>query len=158
MVHLGVIGTGNMGSAIVRGIKKGGLEVKIFAFDKDAVKLNALPVAACADEKEVVRRGRYVLLAVKPQLLGGVLETIKDEVTADTVFISICAGVSAEFIRSHTLPSAKVILVMPNTPIFSPLGASKIWWVGRMGSFRVTVADSRGNSASSASSCNRSWP
>ncbi|MCM1417185.1 MAG: pyrroline-5-carboxylate reductase [Bacteroides sp.] len=126
MVHLGVIGTGNMGSAIVRGIKKGGLEVKIFAFDKDAVKLNALPVAACADEKEVVRRGRYVLLAVKPQLLGGVLETIKDEVTADTVFISICAGVSAEFIRSHTLPSAKVILVMPNTPMMLGYGASAI--------------------------------
>lgn len=126
MNRLGVIGTGNMGSAIIRGIRKGGLDAEIFAFDKDAEKLNALPVTACADEKSVVKQSRFVLLSVKPQLLGGVLDTIAGEVTADTVFISICAGVSAEFIRSHTIPEAKVILVMPNTPMMLGCGASAI--------------------------------
>lgn len=126
MDRLGVIGTGNMGSAIIRGIKKSGLEIEIFAFDKDKEKLKELPVTACEDECGAVRSAKYVLLSVKPQVLGGVLDAVAGEVTGDTVFISICAGVSAEFIRSHTVPDAKVVLVMPNTPMLLGLGASAV--------------------------------
>ena len=126
MNRLGVIGTGNMGSAIIRGVHKSSPEIGIFAFDKDPEKLKALPVTACADEKSVVEKSKYVLLSVKPQMLGEVLDTISGAVTADTVFISICAGNSAEFIRSRTIPSAKVILVMPNTPMMLGFGASAV--------------------------------
>lgn len=59
-------------------------------------------------------------------MLGGVLDTIAGEVTHDKVIISICAGISEDFIRSHTIPNAKVVLVMPNTPMMLGLGASAI--------------------------------
>ncbi len=124
MNKLGILGTGNMGSAIINGIKKSGMDVQMFAYDKFSEKLNTLPVTACADEIAVVKECKYILLAVKPQMLGEVLDTIAPAVTADTVFISICAGISAEFIRSHTLSAAKVVLVMPNTPMMLGLGAS----------------------------------
>ncbi len=124
MNKLGVIGTGNMGSAIINGIKSSGMDVDILAYDKFTEKLGTLPVTACADEISVVRECKYILLSVKPQMLGEVLDTVAPAVTKDTVFISICAGISAEFIRSHTIPDAKVVLVMPNTPMMLGLGAS----------------------------------
>ncbi len=126
MNKLGVLGTGNMGSAIINGVKTSGMDIEIFAYDKFTEKLGTLPVTACDDEISVVKQCRYVLLSVKPQMLGELLDKIAPAVTADTVFISICAGISAEFIRSHTAPTAKVVLVMPNTPMMLGEGASAI--------------------------------
>ena len=124
MNKLGIIGAGNMGSAIINGIKKSGMNVEMYAYDKFTEKLDTLPVTPCANEIEVVKLCKYVLLSVKPQMLGEVLDTIAPAVTADTVFISICAGISAEFIRKHTIDNAKVVLVMPNTPMMLGEGAS----------------------------------
>ena len=124
MTKLGFIGTGNMGSAIIKGIAAGGLSAEIYAFDKDAEKLAAVPAKPCGSASELVSLCKYVLLAVKPQVLGSVLDEIKDSVTSETVFISICAGISEQFIRSHTIPEAKVVLVMPNTPMMLGMGAS----------------------------------
>lgn len=124
MNRLGVLGTGNMGSAIINGIAKSEMNVEVYAFDKDAAKLSALPVTPCADEKSLVSVCKYILLAVKPQVLGSVLDELAPAVTEETVFISICAGISQEFIRSRTISNAKVVLVMPNTPMMLGFGAS----------------------------------
>ena len=134
MNKLGVLGAGNMGSAIMKGVKGSGAEVEIHAFDKDGEKLAALAeygVIPAKSEKEIVEDCKYVLLAVKPQVLGNVLDEIKDSVSAETVFISICAGISEEFIRTRTIPTAKVVLVMPNTPMMLGLGASAMSTDGR---------------------------
>jgi len=124
MVKLGFIGTGNMGSAIIKGIAKSNFSAEIYAYDKDSQKLAAVPAKPCESASELVSLCKYVLLAVKPQVLGSVLDEIKACVTDETVFISICAGISEQYIRSHTIPNAKVVLVMPNTPMMLGMGAS----------------------------------
>lgn len=126
MEKLGVLGCGNMGSAIMNGIMNSGLSAEVYAYDKDSEKLARAAAKRCGSENELVETCKYVLLAVKPQVLGSVLDTIKGSVSENTVFISICAGVSDEFIKKHTIPEAKVILVMPNTPMMLGLGASAI--------------------------------
>ncbi len=129
MIKLGFLGAGNMGSAIMKGLSAGNSEIDVLAYDKDSEKLNALKsfgVTPAEDEKALVKNSDYILLAVKPQVLGSVLDTIKDEVTPDKVIISICAGISEDFIRNHTLKNARVVLVMPNTPMMLGLGASAI--------------------------------
>ena len=126
MTKLGFLGAGNMGSAIMKGIAFKHSSVEVYAYDKDPAKLEAAKAIHCKSEREVVDICKYVLLAVKPQVLGEVLDTIKPSVTKDTVFISICAGISEEFIRSRTIPDAKVVLVMPNTPMMLGMGASAI--------------------------------
>lgn len=130
MIKLGFLGAGNMGSAIMNGLLESKLcvdmSVKLYVYDKDAekvAKLTAKGIVACNDEQTLVAQCDYVLLAVKPQVLGGVLDTIAP-VVANTVLISICAGIPETFIRLHTNPTAKVILVMPNTPMMLGLGAS----------------------------------
>ena len=57
-----------MGSAIINGVKKGS-DIEILAFDVNSERLGQLPVTSCATESEVVEKCRYVLLAVKPQVL-----------------------------------------------------------------------------------------
>ena len=128
MKNLGFIGTGNMGSAIIKGIANSNL-CKICAYDKDPEKLKALEqykVTSCKSEQELTETCNYVLLAVKPQVLADVLDSIKPYVTKNHIFISICAGITSDFIKQHTNPAAKTAIVMPNTPAMLGLGASAI--------------------------------
>lgn len=131
MIKIGFIGAGNMGAAIMKGISasEAGKDIELYAADPNAEKLEALAeygVKACADAAEVTEKCGYVFLAVKPQVIEGVIESIASAVTADKVLISIAAGISDEFIASKTIPEAKVILVMPNTPLLLGEGASAL--------------------------------
>lgn len=131
MVSVGFIGAGNMGYAIIKGISNSTLKdsVKLFAFDpkKEALKrLSELGVFAADSEAELVEKCDYVFLAVKPQQLETVLDNAKNAFTNEKVIISICAGITAEYIQSKTISDAKVVLVMPNTPLLLGEGASAL--------------------------------
>lgn len=129
MTKLGFLGAGNMGGAIMRGLSAGNKDISVYAFDKDTEKLKALGqygVKPCENENDLVKECDYILLAVKPQVLPQVLDTVAKDITSEKVIISICAGISENFIRSRTIPDAKVVLVMPNTPMMLGLGASAV--------------------------------
>lgn len=131
MTTVGFIGAGNMGFAIMKGIAGSALakDTKLFAFDPDAAKIARLAeigVTGCASGAEVLGQSKFVFLAVKPQMFDTVLDEIAQAVTPDTVLVSIAAGITAEYIRSKTIPEAKVVLVMPNTPLLLGAGASAL--------------------------------
>lgn len=128
--NVGFIGAGNMGSAIIKGMLcTEASDTKIYAYDMDASRLDALEktgVLRCENEADVVKKCKYVLLAVKPQGIADVLENIAPYVNDETVIISIAAGISDEYIRKMTKPDVKVVLVMPNTPLLLGEGASAL--------------------------------
>lgn len=140
MINVGFIGAGNMGFAIMKGISESELcsdvklfatspSIKLFAYDvnnEQLIKLQKYGVTACTSEAEVVKLCKYVFLAVKPQILETALESIAEFITDDTVLISICAGMTAEFIKSKTNQNVKVVLCMPNTPLLLGEGASAL--------------------------------
>lgn len=131
MTTVGFIGAGNMGYAIMKGIASCELaqQTKLYAFDPDADKrarVTELGATACENGTDVLKACKYVFLAVKPQMFETVLGEIGGAVTKDTVIVSIAAGITAEYIRSKTIPEAKVILVMPNTPLLLGVGASAL--------------------------------
>lgn len=130
MTNVGFIGAGNMGFSIMKGIAESSMsDIKLFAFDMDTDKLKRLEefgVYPCGSSKELAKKCKYVFLAIKPQQLDDVLESIKDEITSDSVIISICAGITGEYIKSKTIENAKVVLVMPNTPLLLGEGASAL--------------------------------
>ncbi len=133
MISVGFIGAGNMGFAIMKGIAQSELgtsgSTKLFAYDPNADQVERLTqygVTACRSEQEIMEKCKYVFLAVKPQIIEGVLETIAPAATEDTVFVSIAAGITDEFIAKKTIPDAKVVLVMPNTPLLLGEGASAL--------------------------------
>ena len=127
MTKLGFIGVGNMGCAIIKGANGKLGNTAVFAYDADPAKLAGLTEfgATAADSiRELVEKCDYLLLAVKPQQLDGVLAEVKPALREGTVIISICAGISAEYIKERTAQQAKVVLVMPNTPMMLGAGAS----------------------------------
>lgn len=131
MTNVGFIGCGNMGFAIMKGILSAdiGSDIKLYAFDKSEAALEkavAAGVVGLGSAPEVVGSCKYVFLAVKPQQLDEVLEEIASQVTEDTVIVSICAGITDDYIRSKTIPDAKVVLVMPNTPLLLGEGATAL--------------------------------
>ena len=132
MNKIGFIGAGNMGGAIIKGIIKSKInsEVEIFAFDMDKNKLedlSKLGVKKCIDANEICDKCDIVFLAVKPQMFEEVLVSFKEHARADIVFVSIAAGITADYIR-NTIGNneIKVILVMPNTPLLLGEGATAI--------------------------------
>ena len=131
MTKVGFIGAGNMGFAIMKGIIGSNIadDVKIYAFDTDlskADRLKELGIEFLPDAESVAKECKYVFLAIKPQVKETVLENIKSAVSEDTVIVSILAGVTAEYIQAKTIPNAKVVLVMPNTPLLLGEGASAL--------------------------------
>ena len=131
MINIGFIGAGNMGAAILKGIAGSKLSstVSLFAADPSTEKLaelQSIGVKPCGNALELVKICKYVFLAVKPQIIETVLEDIAPAVTEETVFISIAAGISGEFIQAKTIPNAKIALVMPNTPLLVGEGASAL--------------------------------
>lgn len=139
-INIGFIGAGNMGFAIMRGIAESDLcsdtkmyatsrTIKLYAYDPNNEQIQRLEkygVTPCASEQEIMEKCRYVFLAVKPQIIEGVLETVAPYTTEETVFVSIAAGITDEFIAKKTISGAKVILVMPNTPLLLGEGASAL--------------------------------
>ncbi|MBR2912638.1 MAG: pyrroline-5-carboxylate reductase [Oscillospiraceae bacterium] len=131
MITIGFIGAGNMGFAIMKGAAESALaeSMRIYAFDPDEEKLarlNTYGISSCASGIEVIEKSKYVFLAVKPQMFDVVLDQIAPAISEDTVLVSIAAGITAKYIRSKTLPNAKVILVMPNTPLLLGEGATAL--------------------------------
>jgi len=120
-MKLGFIGCGNMASAIIDGITKSGALTgsEIFVFDVNSetqekaaqkYKLNI-----CKNEAEVVKSCGAVILAVKPNVLGAVLEKINIALEeSDTLIISIAAGKTIDFIRNSLSHTNRIIRVMPN--------------------------------------------
>ena len=130
MIKVGFIGAGNMGFAIMKGIADSAdIDAELFVYDsyQPAIeKAEGVGAKACMNASEVAEKSDYVFLAVKPQQLDEVLDSVKPAVTKETVLVSICAGIDDEYIASKTVEGAKVVLVMPNTPLLLGEGATAL--------------------------------
>ncbi|MDO8915152.1 MAG: pyrroline-5-carboxylate reductase [Coriobacteriia bacterium] len=119
---LAVIGGGRMGEAIIGGLLAAGSfdRASIVVAEPDPVRRAALTeshgVRCVAEGREAVAGAATVLLAVKPQILGSVVDALADAVPSDAVVVSIAAGISTTRIESMLAAGAAVVRVMPNTP------------------------------------------
>ncbi len=115
-----IIGGGNMGTALLRGILKAKLTQprRITVVDVHAGRLEDLKrtykVRTTSEPAGPVSRAKVIVLAVKPQTLTGVLDKIRDSVNPEQLIISIIAGVQSTSIRDRLGQKNPVIRVMPN--------------------------------------------
>jgi pyrroline-5-carboxylate reductase len=116
------VGGGNMATALIRGLVEAKIcaPARLCAADIDARKRAALKrrygIDTTADNVAMARRAKVVFLAVKPQIIDGVLEALRPAVSARRLFVSIAAGVSTERLERGLGERARVVRVMPNTP------------------------------------------
>ncbi len=120
---LGVIGAGVMGSALIRGL----VETGVIGRDKiwTAARTEAsckqiesqLGVTATTDYKRELPDTEVLLICVKPNSMGKVLEYLKaNNLSEDTLIISIAAGKTIAFLEQSLGGKNPVIRAMPNTP------------------------------------------
>lgn len=128
-LRLGLIGAGNMASAILDGVMAKGLfpPERVTVSNPHADKLEhpkALGVRTTRDNAEAAMASDVVILAVKPQKFEEVLAGLRACCGGKCV-VSIAAGISTGWIRRR-LPGAWVMRVMPNTPLQVGQGATAV--------------------------------
>lgn len=116
---IAIIGAGNMGGAIARGLAARGMRVAVS--NPSLPKLEALSsewpsIEVTTDNAEAARGASIVILAVKPWLVGGVAAGLKDVIEAGATVASLAATVTVADLESM-LPGVAVARVMPNTAI-----------------------------------------
>ncbi len=123
MKTIGFIGTGNMSSAMIRGMMSTGAypAEEVVLFNRTSTKAEKIAtefkgMTVLGSEIEVLSGAKYVLLGVKPYQYQEVIEKIKPEITAEHVIITIAAGLSIENVRYWFGDDVKVARTMPNTP------------------------------------------
>ena len=124
-MKVGIIGAGNMGGAIARGlVNKNTLSASdIVVCDLGVDKLEALAqeckgIKVSTDNIDATRDTDVIVVAVKPWLVGVVLGGIASSIdySRQTV-VSIAAGVTLDELQALTSPQASIFRMIPNTAI-----------------------------------------
>jgi pyrroline-5-carboxylate reductase len=115
-----VIGAGVMGEALIAalissGVKPDHITISEKREDRSQELISKYSIKA-ADLNANVSDADALLLVVKPQDMGTVLEEIKGAINPKAVVITFAAGKTISFISKGLGTSNPVVRVMPNTP------------------------------------------
>jgi pyrroline-5-carboxylate reductase len=120
MSCIGFIGAGNMARAIGGGLKASGSSAALIAVDPDEPARTRFAAETggrvVTDLDEVVAAADVLVLAVKPQMLAGVLAHIAGKVRAEQVVLSIAAGFTLAGLARALGAGCRLVRAMPNTP------------------------------------------
>ena len=129
---IGFIGLGNMAKAMISGmLSKGTVDSSWLigsartAQTREAVH-KAYGIEVCESNRQVAEVAEVLVLAVKPQMLEGVIMEIRDSIRADAVIVSIAAGKSLAWIENAFGKEIRLIRCMPNTPALVMAGCSGV--------------------------------
>jgi pyrroline-5-carboxylate reductase len=131
-VNLAVIGAGAMGEAMVAGLVDRRLieASRVTCSHPRAARRDALAAAhgvvVTADNVAAARDAGIVLLAVKPQMLSGVMAELRGALRDEQLVISIIAGASTTAL-AEGLHHTAVVRTMPNTPAQIGQGVT-VWY------------------------------
>ncbi len=119
---IAIIGVGNMGSAIAKGLLKSGFvpasNISISDRKEDNLQeLKSMGVHAYTENVNAAKEADVVIVAVKPYHIEGVLKEIKPILSPDKIFISIVAGVGIDTLGEMAGADIPIFRVMPNTAI-----------------------------------------
>ena len=122
MKQILLAGCGKMGGALLEGwLSRLDDEMRFTVVDpeiaddhplrgREGVTMLASPDAGLAAPPDMA------VLAVKPQMMTDALPPLAELARPDTVWLSIAAGISIDWLRGVLSPDAAVIRTMPNTP------------------------------------------
>ena len=132
---IGFIGSGNMATAIIKGmLEKGYPSDKLLACDPSSEQLDRLKNELRAVRKEIhtsidnasTNECEILVLAVKPQILPNVAKALSSHIRADALIVSVAAGITLELLQGY-LNGRAVVRCMPNTPALLGQGAAGLY-------------------------------
>ncbi len=124
---IGVIGYGNMGSAILRGAveteKFDETDFCVYDISEDAMKRAVEHNVQTAESNAALcEECGMIILAVKPQNAQEALKSCKNQLENKSL-VSIVAGLGTDRIKAMVEGDARILRVMPNTPALVSEGA-----------------------------------
>jgi pyrroline-5-carboxylate reductase len=130
--RIAFLGGGNMADALLGGLLRSGVTEasSVIVAEPLPVRREYLVekhgVNTTGDNRAAVKDAEIVVLAVKPQVMDGALDSIRDAMPTDALTVSIAAGVSCERIEARLGGAPRVVRTMPNTPALVSAGATGI--------------------------------
>jgi pyrroline-5-carboxylate reductase len=118
---LAILGTGKLGGILLRAYLKQNLfkPENVTATVKHGEKASnlakELSINVTTENRTAVRNADIVLLGVKPQVIGDVLQEISAELSPGALVISVAASVPTSYIEQRLGAKTAVVRVMPNT-------------------------------------------
>ncbi len=129
---IGVIGSGNMARAIIKGLILSNKFSKsdIYVSDRNIESLNFVKseygVNTTSDNSEVAKNGDIIFLCVKPDKYGDVCKEIDSLIDLSKIIISIAPGQKIDVVSNYFTKEVKVFSSMPNTPAKVLAGMSAV--------------------------------
>ncbi|MCA9523415.1 MAG: pyrroline-5-carboxylate reductase [Myxococcales bacterium] len=127
-MRIGLIGAGNLGEALVRGV--GAAFGRVLVAEKRSERLDFM-VATYGVEPSTVSslmsQAEVVIVAVKPTQIAKTLGEMAAAVTQQQIIVSVAAGVSLSQIALYLGAERQLVRVMPNTPAAVGAGVSAIF-------------------------------
>lgn len=129
---LGFIGAGNMARSLIGGLLANGWSVdEIKASTASSHSAHTITqtfgIECSTDNVAVCEQADIVLLCVKPQLMREVVEACASAIRANTLIISVAAGITVEALQRWLGQPLPIVRAMPNTPAMIGLGATGLF-------------------------------
>jgi pyrroline-5-carboxylate reductase len=129
---IAILGSGNMGEALVKGLIASGKTSPdaLVCSDPRAERREEIQkrygVQVTANNRAAAAQADLIVIAVKPQTIDELLEEIAPAVDAKKLVVSIAAGVPIEAIARKLGAGVRIIRTMPNTPALVGAGATAL--------------------------------
>ncbi|HWR14372.1 MAG TPA: pyrroline-5-carboxylate reductase [Terriglobales bacterium] len=131
-LRVAVIGAGKIGTILLQGMLQHGLFRKenvhatVQHGERACTLEKELGVRVTTDNVEAVRESDVVLVCVKPQMVGQVMEQIAPVATNSKLFISVAASVPTDYMEKRVPQDCHIIRAMPNTPSMVGVGMTAL--------------------------------
>ena len=119
-MRIGIIGAGNMATAILSGIAGIHKGVSICCSDINQKQLSKIKttkkVKTTKDNTVAIKKSAIVFLCVKPNIVEKVAKEIKPFLKPNQIVVSVAAGVTIKSLEAFLGKDKKIIRTMPNLP------------------------------------------
>ena len=117
--NLAILGCGNIGSAIAKGLTKSGMTADNITLTRrkleSLTELSEAGFQTSIDNANTVQNAEIILLTVLPNQLMDLLDDISSNLSENHLLISIVSGVSIAEIQEKVGKDIPIIRAMPNT-------------------------------------------
>ena len=130
MTRVAVLGVGKLGEALLGGLLRAGRpasDVLVTARRPErAAELAERYGVRAVGNAEAAAEADVLLLVVKPQDMGALLDELAGAVPPDRLVVSLAAGITTATLEAALAPGTAVVRVMTNTPVLVDAAMSAV--------------------------------
>jgi pyrroline-5-carboxylate reductase len=134
------VGCGNMGGAVVGGWRLGGVDLEALT----VVRPSGTPVEGVrvvTSAEEAGPAPRLVVLAFKPQKLDEIAPELRQRLSANTIVLSMLAGVEVASLRQRFPGVGAIVRAMPNLAVAVRRGVTGLYSADADGAAREEIGN-----------------